>query len=268
MGHALDGAWEKVRWAEQHLQTLDDNIVSWLWRNPYRLTGHFYAESNVYVFWSEFPDPPLLEWGVMVGNIVHNLRSPLDHLIVQLVYANGQEPCISNKFPLWKSEPADFATSTKGALRGVRCDHRALILDLKPWHRGHVLNALVTLNELANQDKHHVIVPAFFNIEEGATSEFEGIVNQDVGTITDAWVRPEQRLRSGAVHGWFGLAPKGPNPEMHMKGDLPLRVALTNGRPLIESLKTFAGSVGAVLGHFEPVFEGMPADPIVYKEID
>jgi hypothetical protein len=38
------------------------------------------------------PVPAVEEWGPIIGDVVHNLRSALDHLVWQLTIANGHTP--------------------------------------------------------------------------------------------------------------------------------------------------------------------------------
>lgn len=44
-------------------------------------------------------DPPI-EWSVIAGEIVHDLRSALEHLVWQLVEATGGKPSTSNHWPV------------------------------------------------------------------------------------------------------------------------------------------------------------------------
>ena len=48
-------------------------------------------------------EPPVHEWGAMVGDVVDNLRSALDHLVWQLTLANGHTP--PAVIPLKRSDP-------------------------------------------------------------------------------------------------------------------------------------------------------------------
>lgn len=45
-------------------------------------------------------DTPLTKWSILTGEIVHHLRSALDHLVYRLVSENGGEPTTQNQFPI------------------------------------------------------------------------------------------------------------------------------------------------------------------------
>ena len=42
-------------------------------------------------------------WGVLVGELIHNLRSALDYLIGEFVREGGREPDSGNAFPISKT---------------------------------------------------------------------------------------------------------------------------------------------------------------------
>jgi hypothetical protein len=87
------------------------------------------------------------------GDIVHNLRSALDHLAHQLVLVGspGKEPTRRIEFPIAK----DFATYEKdkrAKVEGMRQDAIAAIDALKPYKGGN--DDLWRIHELDNIDKH------------------------------------------------------------------------------------------------------------------
>ena len=57
------------------------------------------GSKQVWVYRGETPDAPI-EWSIILGEILYNLRSALDHLVWQLVLANGQTPGRHNEFPI------------------------------------------------------------------------------------------------------------------------------------------------------------------------
>ena len=113
-----------------------------------------------------YPGPPptvLVEWSVILGEILHNLRSALDHLVWQLVLANGQTPGRHNKFPIfadhdkWLQEKVKF-------LKGVSIRHEAMVGHLQPYTGGISLpfdvSMLKVLDELNNIEKHRHLILA------------------------------------------------------------------------------------------------------------
>ncbi len=61
------------------------------------------AGKQAWVYRGATPDVPI-EWSVRIGEILYNLRSALDHLVWQLVLANGQEPGRDNQFAIVDDE--------------------------------------------------------------------------------------------------------------------------------------------------------------------
>jgi len=82
-GHVL-----KVARADEHLQTLAAEIHWWVGSDPYRITEEIDPETNNRTLSAErFGNPPL-KLSLVIGDVVHNLRSGLDHLALALAEAN------------------------------------------------------------------------------------------------------------------------------------------------------------------------------------
>jgi hypothetical protein len=109
----LDGVREKVGWANDHFATLDDEIHEWVHRYMHPGNADFYPEAGIHVIRWDAPPTPLL-WSVMSGNVVHNLRSALDHLVWQMVLAHDvqapKDGPKGNAFPIKLTPPGKGAT--------------------------------------------------------------------------------------------------------------------------------------------------------------
>ena len=110
---------------------------------------------QVWVYRGVTPDVPI-EWSVRIGEILYNLRSALDHLVWQLVLANGQAPGHDNAYPIVDNE-AKWPNATR-KLRGVGQSVKKRIYSLQPFTGGMNLPFDVgmfwTLQCLCNIDKH------------------------------------------------------------------------------------------------------------------
>lgn len=81
----LVGTWAKVERAKTHRLALADEILAFNQANPGRLEGTYNSSSGLHVIRIvSVPDYPVVRWGVVVGDVVHNLRSALDHLAWQM----------------------------------------------------------------------------------------------------------------------------------------------------------------------------------------
>ena len=120
------------------------------------------AEEQAWVFRGETPSVPI-DWSVTLGEILYNLRSALDHLIWQLVRANGQCPGRHNAFPIVKEDDG-WEKQKKGqwALSGVSESAVEMIRRLQPYTGGVGLpfnvGAFWQLHSLCNIDKHRHLV--------------------------------------------------------------------------------------------------------------
>jgi hypothetical protein len=103
--------------------------------------------------------PP--EWNIIVGEIIHNLRSALDYLIFQLViHETAAEPSGNSKiqFPIFEKEDGFDTRGVRIMLRDVGADAVALIKSEQPFATGDGRKSpLWFLRELSNRDKHRSI---------------------------------------------------------------------------------------------------------------
>ena len=82
----------KVERAKQHLRDLEVERDRFMKADPYRIVHERDAETghNVYRVY-DLKTPPA-QIGLIAGDVIHNLRSALDHLVYALVIANGNDP--------------------------------------------------------------------------------------------------------------------------------------------------------------------------------
>ena len=59
-------------------------------------------DEQVWIYRNETPNVPV-SWSILIGEILYNMRSALDHLVWQLVLNNEQTPGRNNEFPIAKS---------------------------------------------------------------------------------------------------------------------------------------------------------------------
>ena len=97
------GAFGKIGRARYQIQDLDERFRAFAEERAYNVGSAYTPLSNSdlghYVFRIEKPRVPNREWGVLVGEVVHNLRSALD----QAVYAASVSPSRANEFPVCRN---------------------------------------------------------------------------------------------------------------------------------------------------------------------
>jgi hypothetical protein len=160
MTDRLEGVRLKIDRAEFHRNALEAECIAWT--NGLRATvAHEHDEvtrwhSLVVKVDPPWPDPPL-NWGVIVGDLVHNLRCALDHTIWQLVIANGNTPDGGNQFPIYTHAPDAKAYDAR--VKGISAGAEAIVASLQPYLRTNPPKPepLGVLADLSNIDKHRSI---------------------------------------------------------------------------------------------------------------
>src|SRR5437879_6743083 len=89
-------------------------------------------DRTVFRLWVKEEPPPRLS--VLLGDCVHNLRSSLDHIVWQLVLANGRSPGKHAQFPILDKPPKGIFSPND--IRGVSEEARALIESVQPYQAG------------------------------------------------------------------------------------------------------------------------------------
>lgn len=177
------------------------------------------GDEHVYVL-KGAPSVPA-HWTALVGDIVHNLRSALDHLAWQLVLASGGSPRRerpATAFPVY-DEPSSSPVAIRG---GLREDLRQMVEDEQPYVRfpeSPRKCPLFLVRELNNIDKHVDIVPVVAVLGAASWSVPEGV---------EVTFRPTRiDLSDGTEIGRFTLYPEhlddiGPSFEFQVRARPPL----------------------------------------------
>lgn len=154
MKATTSGVKAKIARAYEHLQALDREIKGIIDSYPFELRYEYNRDSFEHI-WTLANAPPALpkRINIMIGDVVYNFRSALDHLAWQLVIANDETPTDQTMFPIyWGNRTADYEEAKKSRLKGVSEDALAVIDRLQPCNGGH--SYLGTLHSLSNIDKH------------------------------------------------------------------------------------------------------------------
>jgi hypothetical protein len=189
----LADAYEKLRWAKRHLEILRPQIEAFEKRDAHRISVDIDHDAGEYVFYVhdlELIDP---DWGLIIGDCIHNARTALDYVVVRLwALVTGVDPsAVENiQFPIqsvWikpNANDADVEKAWTAARDGFKSPaakfskHRgfsgylATIEQLQPFNRQNpsiwgrtergtiryaaLPNALDRLSRLDNIDKHRV----------------------------------------------------------------------------------------------------------------
>ena len=145
----------KLARANEHVQLLDGELKPFTEVEAYAIIYEFNNDVGKHI-WRLGSIPPTIPLRVstIVGDALFNFRSSLDHLVWQLVLANGKKPGRFNQFPIYM-RPADFKSKGKPQIKGVSKQAAAIIERLQPRPGMNFdLMRLVRLNDI---DKHRYL---------------------------------------------------------------------------------------------------------------
>ncbi len=281
MSVALEGCWAKIQRADMHLSFLHEQIKSFAGDGgSYKLgTQPNIQTGEIAIYGEVFGEPPTDEWGAIIGDVVHNLRSALDHLVWQLTIANGHTPP-PNPIPKrgpgseWRDigfpicvtpHPADHLgnpipwASAKDlkSLWGIGPRLRAAFQELQPFVTGQNPSEepLAVLNELWNIDKHRHLHPTLFyvglyDVESGHPEiQFRILEKYLPGPF-------KGRAQIGRVEVVGGLPRNYVMAQVKVKPILTYDVAFeqgspADGAPVIETLRGICTEVADILRIFD-----------------
>jgi hypothetical protein len=231
---------------------------------------------------------PPLRLAVIVGDMVHNLRSALDHLVFELAFLGLRGKRIPERtaFPVsgtrrnWNSPHVQ-----NDLLAGVMQKHRAMLYRAQPCYglkdqptpatsRRRKRHPATDLNNLWNEDKHRMIqlaVAAPFEVKPSILlrdCRERRMPKIHVGFLA----RP---LKEGTEVLTIPIIPTGPNPSVYVDIEVACEVCLRNGFPHRNLLPNIGNWVEMVIRYFEPVFEtpharrlwGLPRGSFVEREL-
>ena len=134
--------------------------------------------------WERVPEiDPML--GVVVGELIHDVRSSLDQLIYELVSENDKSKTGEHsQFPIYDSEKKwiddieerDPARWPPSPVLGLKEDQVGIIRELQPFHfvqKDRPRHPLVQLLRMSNVDKHRTIHLAAMNVRPPAYVRYE-----------------------------------------------------------------------------------------------
>jgi hypothetical protein len=155
----------KLAGAGVHLDALRAEVAAFQAADP---IGYDYsttpseAGALVYTVRAVVRAQPPVEWAAIIGDVLHNLRSALDHAVWAM--ADPAERNDRAQYPIYDDE-ARYDRAARELLSGVSPRRRELIRSEQPFHypddaRPH--HSLGVLARLSNDDKHRALRPIAF----------------------------------------------------------------------------------------------------------
>lgn len=153
---SLDGCRLKLDWAYEQLKALNADMQRVMMEGDSDgVLSKFDGKKGEWIV--EAIVPPIRdEWSLIVGDVLHNMHSFLDHLAWQLVLLNGCDPTSKTEFPVFK-DPTLFQDKAGPKMLGMSDPVKALIKSLQPFNTRQPsadADDLWLIHELTNIDKH------------------------------------------------------------------------------------------------------------------
>jgi hypothetical protein len=257
----LLAVFKKIDRAIQHLNHLNATVEEFFHAQDFyglfRVHGETNSQRTKLLLRAELlQELPFVEWGIIVGDAVHCLRSALD----QLAWTLSLDPDKNTAFPICRTRK-EWYTQAPAALWGIPEPLVAAIKRSQPYHRGDAAHThpLAILGTLSNTDKHKFIpvtalVPDL--MEWGITST-QGIAK--TGTLK---LKTGNPLETGAVLAELPIEVDGSglDPQVQMDGEVTFRIAFgrgpgvpsaLQGKPLIPAMGDLGEAVNEVLRNID-----------------
>ncbi len=154
----------KVERAKKHLSDLEPALNRFMDSEPYKITTEPDSQSgnNIYRIF-DIKAPPV-DFGLIAGDVIHCLRSSLDHLACQLVLINGSTPNRQTAFPIF-DDSTKYMTGLAGKIMGMS-QHAIDVINITEPYQGGKGAGLWILHYLDIADKHHTLLTPLFNVTE------------------------------------------------------------------------------------------------------
>jgi hypothetical protein len=233
----LTGIALKLLRADTHREELKSLIEAFVDSKPYDFYVQLDQQASAWVIRVKVLEEPPLMLGIIVGDIVHNIRSALDHLACQFVLHSGNKPTTRTAFPLFDKKPKPGSKAEKrwnDITAGMNAEALEYVDHFQPYHTAakpepHLLSML---NILWNWDKHHDI--------HVVGHAFDGLNIVGTASMHFAYVeRPGfTGLRDGAEVGRFLIDPNKPGGKLQFDIAGGFSMAFENPeKPIINGLE-------------------------------
>jgi hypothetical protein len=261
MAHPLEGAFAKFDAALEHFETLTDEADAFLHREdkPYDLTMEFDERESCFTLIGHVFELPPLRLSTRIGDVVHNLACALDHAMFELGRFRAGREIDRTFFPIFGDVRGyrKFRRRRNSFMRHLTVRERTLVNRVQPYRGGDFAfnHPLAQLYRLWNQDKHRTPHLTLAMIAEYG---FELVLVQDVAAIEKMEVRLGAVV-DGAPVLWIYVVPDGPSPQVKLKSEVTMDIAIDEGIRIRSLLAAIGDWVETILNVI--VKEAFPESP-------
>lgn len=201
---SFQSARQKVDRAKRHIDELQSVLAAFLQSNFCRLWVDSDPQTGRSVLrYETTPQPP--EIPLIIGDAIHNLHVPLDHIASDIARRAGRD---GNRVHFPKDETRDGLDRSPHMRRITELapSLRTVILDeIRPYKAGNY--PLWALGKLDNIDKHKLVIPIFSVVRLNGISAIDGAGNFIHNANVD--IEPGGRINLGESYRTFKIIDYG-----------------------------------------------------------
>jgi hypothetical protein len=274
VGVARTDAQLKLARAQKHFRTLNDLVVAFT-ADAYRVElENDWPNSRDIIIWAEAAKAPRsLDWGPLIGDVAHNLRSALDNAVWALSDSGAKGPAPNPVPPRsrwrWVAFPVVLDSKNWDGRAGkdlwaLDPAQVAIFKELQPFYTGQQApnrEPLAVLDELWNIDKHrhlHLVNATVELRDVLSVSPFPGAPNVEFEVVSKRAPGPlVGRAEVGRAQLIPGEVLAMTLPEVHMDPRIAVDVAFDQGPPahgglLLHSLGQMGETVDEIIAALTP----------------
>jgi hypothetical protein len=170
---ALAGIERKIERADEHLRVLHDEMTAWNAAGGWKLTHEVHDQGREHVYRLKIIRPIPIDWAIVLGEAIHNLRSALDQTVYWLSVDCTRHETAFCSFPVYRTTAKFYERERRGKrrgawtyrsgmnkIRGVGPGPQAFIEALQPYpqrYRQTYCYDVRLMHDLWNQDKHRLV---------------------------------------------------------------------------------------------------------------
>lgn len=156
--HPLTGALNKAKRAEFHIDQIKREVSVFLDSDPYRIDAKIDAASGKKTYYIANEPPFLHGLSVMIGDVIHNLRSALDHLAWQFFLLSSRGMNAKRVyFPIFDG-PDHYTAEFQRKVIGFRQQDIDFLAATKPYKGGN--DPIWIIKQINDVDKHRSLIAA------------------------------------------------------------------------------------------------------------
>ena len=148
----------KLERAKRQIDDVEARVQAWVKSRPFHIEQHVNLRDPAEVIWSYFLYDPPEELSIIVGEALHNIRTPLDNVLSAIAERNGGSSD-GVAFPFNNSANAFEKHSLPRQRKLLPAGAIEIIVEAKPYPGGNDL--LWSMNELNRLDKHRADLVSF-----------------------------------------------------------------------------------------------------------